>query len=170
MKYRLSDNLISAVLGVIIAIPICIVAHKDEIVANEIIPNEIATIEYSTEEAPVVEVETVTEVETTTEEETTYREYLGAFVITAYCPCSKCCGEWADGITSTGTVATEGRTIAVDPSVIPYGSVVEINGVSYIAEDCGGAIKKNRIDIYFNSHDDALEWGVQEHDVYMVMD
>jgi 3D (Asp-Asp-Asp) domain-containing protein len=146
MKYRLSDNLISAVLGVLIAIPICIVAHKEEIIANEVVPNEIVTIEYSTEADPIVEVETVTEIETTTEEttteeETTYRENLGSFIITAYCPCSKCCGEWADGITSTGTVATEGRTIAVDPSVIPYGSVVEINGISYIAEDCGDAIK-----------------------------
>lgn len=169
MKHSLSDNILSAVIGVIIAIPICIVAHKDEIIANNVVPNEIVTIEYSTEN-PVVEVETIAKIEPTTEEETIYRENLGAFVITAYCPCSKCCGEWADGITSTGTVATEGRTIAVDPSVIPYGSVVEINGVNYIAEDCGGAIKKNRIDLYFDSHDDALEWGVQEHDVYMLMD
>lgn len=166
MKHSLSDNILSAVIGVIIAIPICIVAHKDEIIANNVVPNEIVTIEYSTEN-PVVEAETIAKIEPTTEEETIYRENLGAFVITAYCPCSKCCGEWADGITSTGTVATEGRTIAVDPSVIPYGSVVEINGVNYIAEDCGGAIKKNRIDIYFDSHDDALEWGVQKHDVFI---
>lgn len=96
------------------------------------------------------------------------KTYLGEFKITAYCPCSKCCGKWADGFTSTGTVATEGRTIAVDPDVIPYGSVVEINGKEYIAEDCGGSIKENRIDLFFDSHRVALEWGVQYHDVYIV--
>ena len=94
--------------------------------------------------------------------------WLGKFKITAYCPCSKCCGQWADGVTSTGVTATEGRTIAVDPKVIPYGSKVMIAGNEYIAEDCGGAIKENRIDIYFESHDDALEYGVQTHDVYII--
>lgn len=94
--------------------------------------------------------------------------WLGKFKITAYCPCSKCCGQWADGITSTGVTASEGRTIAVDPKVIPYGSKVVIAGNEYIAEDCGGAIKENRIDIYFESHDDALEYGVQTHDVYII--
>lgn len=93
---------------------------------------------------------------------------LGEFKITAYCPCSKCCGEWADGITYTGSVATENSTIAVDPDVIPLGSYVEINGVSYYAEDIGGAIKGNRVDIFFESHEAALEWGVQYHDVYLI--
>ena len=93
---------------------------------------------------------------------------LGEFKITAYCPCSACCGDWADGLTYTETVATESRTIAVDPEVIPLGSVVEINGAEYIAEDIGGAIKDNRIDVFFNSHSDALEWGVQYHDIFLI--
>lgn len=54
--------------------------------------------------------------------------------------------------TASGTVPTEGRTIAVDPSVIPYGSEVWIGDHMYIAEDCGGAIKGNHIDIYFATH------------------
>lgn len=93
---------------------------------------------------------------------------LGEFKITAYCPCPKCCGEWSDGLTYTETVATERRTIAVDPDVIPLGSTVEINGSEYIAEDIGGAIKDNRIDVFFNSHQDALEWGVQYHDIFLI--
>lgn len=93
---------------------------------------------------------------------------LGEFKITAYCPCSACCGDWADGLTYTETVATESRTIAVDPEVIPLGSTVEINGAEYIAEDIGGAIKDNRIDVFFNSHQDALEWGVQYHDIFLI--
>lgn len=81
------------------------------------------------------------------------------FVITAYCPCRKCCGKWANGITSTGVKAQAGRTIAVDPRKIPYGTKVIIDGHTYVAEDCGGAIKGNRIDIFFNSHSEALQWG-----------
>lgn len=80
---------------------------------------------------------------------------------TAYCPCLHCCGK-TDGITATGTIATQGRTIAADPAVIPYGTAVIINGNTYIVEDCGGAIKGNRIDIFFDSHAEALEFGVQE--------
>lgn len=86
---------------------------------------------------------------------------LGTFKLTAYCACPKCCGEWSDGTTYTGTRATAGRTIAVDPDVIPLGSTVNINGHTYVAEDIGGAIDGNRIDIFFSSHTDALEFGVQ---------
>lgn len=93
---------------------------------------------------------------------------LGEFKITAYCPCVKCCGQWSDGITYTGSVSTENSTIAVDPDVIPLGSCVEINGVSYYAEDIGGSIKGNRIDIFFQSHEDALEYGIQYHNVYLI--
>lgn len=107
-------------------------------------------------------------------EETKKQEavYLGTFKVTAYCPCEKCCGKDLDdpayGITSTGTVATQGRTIAVYPSQIPYGSIVLVDGVEYIAEDCGGAIKENRLDIYYDSHQDALEWGVRYCEVSVI--
>lgn len=93
---------------------------------------------------------------------------LGNFKITAYCSCDKCCGEWADGITYTGTVARPNHTIAVDPRVIPLGSKVEINGVTYTAEDIGGSIKENRIDVFFNNHTDALKYGVKYHEVFLV--
>lgn len=85
---------------------------------------------------------------------------------TAYCPCLSCCGK-TDRITASGTVAKEGRTIAVDPAIIPYGTEVEINGTTYIAEDCGSAIKGNRVDIFFNSHEKALEFGIQELTAYI---
>ena len=93
---------------------------------------------------------------------------LGTFKITHYCPCSICCGPWANGITSTGVTATTNRTIAVDPTQIPYGSKVVINGQVYVAEDCGGAIKKNHIDVYVNSHEEALALGVTNAEVYLV--
>ena len=97
-------------------------------------------------------------------------ESLGTWKITAYCACKKCCGKSPDdpryGITATGTVATEGRTIAADPRVIPYGTVVYIDGHAYTVEDCGGAIKNERIDIYFDSHEATLQWGVQYWEVF----
>ena len=87
-------------------------------------------------------------------------EDLGEFRLTAYCNCSICCGAYAGmNKTASGTTPTEGRTIAVDPDVIPYGSEVYINGQTYIAEDCGGAIKGNRIDVYFNTHQAAWNFG-----------
>lgn len=99
-------------------------------------------------------------------------EPLGEFKLTAYCPCAKCCGKWANGITATGMTATEGRTVAVDPRVIPYGSTVTLyyeDGTvhTYTAEDCGGAIKGNRLDIYFDDHQAALQFGVQSAMVYV---
>ena len=100
-------------------------------------------------------------------EEGEERIALGEYQLTAYCACVSCCGK-SDGITATGTIATAGRTIAVDPRVIPYGSKVEINGNVYIAEDCGGAIKYNRIDIFFDSHSEALQFGVQRAQVYLL--
>lgn len=91
---------------------------------------------------------------------------IGTFRLTGYCPCMYCCGK-TDGITSTGTKAVAGRTIAVDPTIIPYGSTVVINGKEYIAEDCGGAIKNNKIDIFFDTHEEALEWGVKYAEVFI---
>lgn len=124
-------------------------------------------------EEPVVVAESITSPEpsATEEPEVNTRKIesqyinLGTFQLTAYCPCEFCNGQWADGITSTGNTAQAGRTIAVDPTVIPYGSNIKINGHTYVAEDCGGAIKGNRIDIFFNSHEEAMQFGVQYAEV-----
>ena len=86
------------------------------------------------------------------------------YVITAYCPCVKCCGK-SDGITASGVKATEGVTIATDKS-IPFGTKVYIDGVGErIVQDRGGAIKGNRIDLYFDSHQEALNFGRQTKQV-----
>ena len=118
-----------------------------------------------TEPEPVI---VETEKQITSLEAMPEKEYMGLFEVTGYCACELCCGPWADGIVYTGGYATEGKTIAVDPDIIPLGSVVEIDGRQYIAEDIGGAIKENRIDIFFCSHDDALQYGVKCQDVYLI--
>lgn len=109
--------------------------------------------------------------ETASPESTPALVSLGEFKLTAYCACEKCCGKDPSdplyGITAYGYQVTAGRTIAVDPRVIPIGSEVVINGHTYVAEDVGGAIKENRIDIYFNTHQEALEFGVQYAEVFI---
>lgn len=85
------------------------------------------------------------------------------FTATAYCNCRKCCGKWADGKTASGTTPEQGRTIAVDKKVIPLGSTVLVDGVEYVAEDTG--VRGKHIDIYFDSHRDALDFGVKKVEV-----
>lgn len=103
---------------------------------------------------------------------------LGEFTITHYCSCPICCNDWAYGrpvdengqeivLTSSGARAEAGKTIAVDPEVIPYGSEVIINGQAYIAQDTGGAIQGNRIDVYCRSHEEALKLGKYTAEVFM---
>lgn len=87
-------------------------------------------------------------------------------IATAYCPCERCCGNYArnrpNGIvyTASGEVAQAGVTIAADWTIYPPGTVVEIEGIgTRIVHDKGGAIKGNRIDIYFEDHAAALDFG-----------
>lgn len=101
--------------------------------------------------------------------------FLGEFTLTAYCPGRCCCGKWANGYTAIGTLATEGRTIAVDPKVIPYGTHVLLiwpdgKQRSYIAEDCGSGVNGNHIDVFFNDHQAARVFGVQSAMVYLEAD
>ena len=80
------------------------------------------------------------------------------FTATAYCGCAKCCGK-STGKTASGTIATAGRTVAM-PSSYSFGTKIEIQGMgTYIVEDRGGAIKGNRIDIFFSNHQKALDFG-----------
>lgn len=123
----------------------------------------IGRVVASASEKTTPDTEVVTVSETRTE-----KTSLGEFKLTAYCTCSVCCGKYADGITATGTEATVGRTVAVDPDVIPYGSKIEINGHIFVAEDCGGLIKGNHIDILFPTHEIATEFGVQNAEVFII--
>lgn len=92
---------------------------------------------------------------------------LGRFKLTAYCPCYQCSKGWGR-MTSSGKIAQPHHTIATDPSVIPEGTVVMINGERYVAEDIGGGVNGNHIDIFYESHSVALDFGVQYAEVYAV--
>lgn len=87
---------------------------------------------------------------------------VGSFYViktTAYCPCVKCCG-WSTGITCSGTVATEGRTVGANLTQFPLETELIIDGQTYIVEDTGH-IQPGTIDIYMDSHEKALQYGVQ---------
>ena len=87
---------------------------------------------------------------------------------TAYCPCTICCGPNAKGITALGLPAKPG-VVAVDPRVIPLGTRVYVDGYGYaLAADTGSAIKGNRIDICYETHDEALRWGMRNTKVYVL--
>ncbi|MGE5579685.1 MAG: 3D domain-containing protein [Bacillota bacterium] len=87
---------------------------------------------------------------------------------TAYCPCTKCCGPNAKGVTALGVPAKPG-VIAVDPRIIPLGTRVYVDGYGYaLAADTGGAIRGNKIDVCYETHDEALRWGMRNTKVYVL--
>lgn len=92
---------------------------------------------------------------------------LGVFKTTAYCPCYACSEGWGRS-TSTGATARSNHTIAVDPRIIPYGSKVMIDGIIYTAEDRGGGVKGNHIDVFYDSHSETKQHGVRYKEVYLV--
>lgn len=102
---------------------------------------------------------------------------LGEFTVTAYCPCSQCCGKWSNPdkpLTASGEPAVEGITVGADWRTIPAGTVIEIEGIGerivqdkpadWIVEKYNGMI----IDLYFDSHQEALELGKQQVMVWEV--
>lgn len=99
-------------------------------------------------------------------------KHSAKFTVTHYCGCSKCCGKYSGGSESIAYGASGKRlealvSVAVDPSVIPLGTVLhDAEGRLYRAEDTGGAIKGNRIDLFVGDHQEALNMGVKEIKLY----
>jgi len=80
--------------------------------------------------------------------------------VTAYCPCEKCCGKWADGFTASGKPAV-GKIVAAPPT-FPFGTRIFIPQYGQaVVQDRGGAITGNRLDVLFATHEEALQWGVK---------
>lgn len=151
-------------------------AAREALIARQEAASNSSTTEYEYQGTPTEVVVQTSSPTITAPSEVTYADAngtyasLGEFELTAYCPCPICCGIYSNmtnPTTASGTRATQGRTIATDTSVIPFGSKVVINGKIYTAEDTGGAIKGKRIDIYFESHTEALYFGRQKAQVYL---
>ena len=94
--------------------------------------------------------------------------------VTAYCPCEKCCGEWADGITANGHSISQGDRFVAADRRFAFDTVMVIPGYNNSDTvqvfDRGGAIYDNRLDVFFNTHQEALEWGVQYLEVKIQTD
>lgn len=96
--------------------------------------------------------------------------------VTAYCPCTKCCGPNAAGVTASGLPVSHngGKFVAADTSVLPFRTKLAIPGYHAAAPveviDRGGAIKGRRLDVYFPTHAEALEWGRRIVDVSVAME
>ena len=86
--------------------------------------------------------------------------YAGSFSCTAYCTeeYAHICGE-GHGITSSGAKAQPGVTVAADTSILPYGTVIYIEGVGLrVVQDTGSAVVGNKLDVAVNTHAEALSW------------
>lgn len=118
---------------------------------------EKMTIQVEQEQQPVV-------AQAATFEVVDAYQYIGECTITSYCPCAVCCGHWADGLTATGIPAVPG-IVAVDPEVIPLGSVVVIGGQRYLAADTG--VTGLHVDICTAEHQEAEDFGVQTMSVWI---
>lgn len=94
---------------------------------------------------------------------------IGQFDLSFYCSCEKCVGKKKIVRTASGTKPKANYTIAVDTRIIPLGSILYIEGFGYfIAQDTGSAIKGNKIDIFVDSHQQALKLGRKKANVYLL--
>ena len=94
--------------------------------------------------------------------------------VTAYCPCTKCCGENAQGITASGRDVSYNNSqfVAADTTILPFHTKLIIpgyhNGATVPVIDRGGAIKGHKLDLYLPTHEEALQWGRQMIDVTVI--
>lgn len=105
---------------------------------------------------------------TTTEK--TCGDSIGMVWATAYCPCSICCGPYANGITASGKKATAKHTIAVDAynPIVPMGTKVIIEGIEYTVEDTGDLNHYgNDFDIFYATHDACGQWGRKHVEAFL---
>jgi 3D (Asp-Asp-Asp) domain-containing protein len=97
-------------------------------------------------------------------------------LVTAYCPCPKCCGKYSDGITASGKsiYANDSRFVAADTSILPFGTKVSVPGYNggrpVPVLDRGGKIKGHHLDVFFLTHQRALQWGRRWVDVTVHLD
>lgn len=94
---------------------------------------------------------------------------LVRFTVTAYCPCKKCCGAYADGVTASGHVIKAGDRFVAADCKFPFGTRMIVpgynNSKAVTVLDRGGAIIGNHIDVFFDTHAEALKWGRQKLEI-----
>ncbi|MBR5268860.1 MAG: 3D domain-containing protein [Lachnospiraceae bacterium] len=91
-------------------------------------------------------------------------EYLGEFKATGYCNCQKCSGGYTK--TYSGTIPKANHTLSADLNKFPIGTKLVINGITYTVEDKGSSVNGNKVDIFFETHAEALAFGTKTVDVF----
>jgi len=95
---------------------------------------------------------------------------LGIFEVTAYCPCEKCCGKWSDGHTANNHKIQVGDRFCAAPSQFSFGVVLKIPGYGTVPVwDRGGSIKGKKLDVFFPTHQEALNWGRQKLEIWEIL-
>lgn len=154
---------------VLLVVLMVILSNTTKALAADLPEENTASITLSTAGLNPAEIERqrLTEAYEKGGEEETWITYIA----TAYCPNECCCGPWsriAYKATASGVGAVEGRTIAMDPSY-PFGTRLYIEGLGErVCEDRGSAIVGNHIDLYFETHEAACEWGMREVLAYVI--
>ncbi|PNP92560.1 hypothetical protein BMT55_08300 [Listeria newyorkensis] len=98
-------------------------------------------------------------------------ESLGKVVTSAYCSCVICTGQWSGGATASGVMPRAKHTIAVDAKnpIVPLGTKIVMNNIEYTVEDTGNFARYGvAFDIYFDTHEEALQWGHQTLEANLV--
>ena len=92
--------------------------------------------------------------------------------VTAYCACTKCCGRYSDGVTASGHKIRGGDAFVAADAKYAFGTEMAIEGYNggkpVKVLDRGSAIYDNRIDVFFASHKEAIEWGVRYIEVQII--
>ena len=182
------NTLLFAILLLLTAIVICVRTAPtdaaylpDEVLeqpAEAAEPEPVPVLTFSTfdTEAALIGVDVTAEAQTPVTHADWVREngnLIEDCTLTHYCTEKRrhICGT-GDGVTATGVAATPYWTCAVDPCVIPYGAEVMIDYGTHVefyqAQDCGAWINGNHIDLAVATHDEALQAGVAQADVYWV--
>lgn len=91
---------------------------------------------------------------------------LGMFTTTGYCNCSRCSGGF--NLTYSGTVPKANHTLSADLDLFPIGTKLMINGIVYTVEDMGGSVDGHKVDIYYDTHEEAVAHGTKQEEVFMV--
>ena len=153
MKTDLSAFVPIGIVVILVILGICLIPNSPRIIITDSNEPSFRIVEVESDK-PDMRMQTV-------------RQSLGFFIITAYCQNECCCGKHSDGITASGYIIQPGSKFCATDPIISFGKVLDIPGYGIVPVlDRGGKIKGNKIDVYFDTHEEALEWGRQEIEVY----
>lgn len=99
-------------------------------------------------------------------EETPKKVSLGIFTTTGYCSCEEC--STGSNLTYTETTPKAGHTIAADINIFPVGTKLMIGNTIYTVEDIGSSVTQNKIDIFYATHEEAVQHGQKQEEVFVI--